>query len=61
MCPICHSSTSIQSGFRAIWPADRLDVVRYLALLALAVVFLTGLVWWVVFIGNTVVRLIKRR
>jgi hypothetical protein len=38
-----------------------LDVVRYLALLVLAVVFLTGLVWWVVFIGNTVVRLIKRR
>jgi hypothetical protein len=61
VCPICHSTTSIQTGFRAIWRADRLDVVRYLALLVLAVVFLTGLVWWVVFIGNTVVRLIKRR
>jgi hypothetical protein len=35
--------------------------VRYLALLVLAVVFLTGLVWWVVFIGNTVLHLIKRR
>jgi hypothetical protein len=38
-----------------------LSLVRYLALLVLAVVFLTGLVWWVFFIGNTVVRLIRRR
>jgi hypothetical protein len=38
-----------------------LNVVRYLALLVLAVVFLTGLVWWVFFIGNTVLHLIRRR
>jgi hypothetical protein len=35
--------------------------VRYLALLVLAVVFLTGLVWWVFFIGNAVVQLFRRR
>ena len=35
--------------------------MRYLALLVLAVVFLTGLVWWVFFIGNTVVQLFRRR
>ena len=35
--------------------------MRYLALLVLAVVFLTGLVWWVVFIGNSVVQLFRRR
>lgn len=40
---------------------DRLSIVRYLALLILAVVFLTGLVWWVVFLGNTVLHLIRRR
>jgi hypothetical protein len=38
-----------------------LSIVRYLALLVLAVVFLTGLVWWVFFIGNTVLHLIRRR
>jgi hypothetical protein len=38
-----------------------LNIVRYLALLVLAVVFLTGLVWWVFFIGNTVLHLIRRR
>jgi hypothetical protein len=38
-----------------------LEVVRYLALLVLAVVFLTGLVWWLFFIGNAVVHLIRRR
>jgi hypothetical protein len=35
--------------------------VRYLALLVLAVVFLTGLVWWGLFIGNAVVRVFRRR
>jgi hypothetical protein len=40
--------------------ADRLGNVRYLALLVLAVVFLTGLVWWVVFIGNAVARVFRR-
>jgi hypothetical protein len=35
--------------------------VRYLALIVLAAVFLTGLVWWVFFIGNAVVHLIRRR
>jgi hypothetical protein len=38
-----------------------LGVVRYLALLVLAIVFLTGLVWWAVFIGNAVVKLVRRR
>jgi hypothetical protein len=37
------------------------DGVRYLALLVLAAVFLTGLVWWVLFIGNAFMRLIRRR
>jgi hypothetical protein len=35
--------------------------VRYLALVVLAAVFLTGIVWWVVFLGNAVVGLIRRR
>jgi hypothetical protein len=35
--------------------------VRYLALLVLAAVFLTGLVWWALFIGNAVVRVIRRK
>jgi hypothetical protein len=35
--------------------------VRYLALLVLAIVFLTGVVWWVVFIGNAVLHLFRRR
>jgi hypothetical protein len=34
--------------------------VRYLALLVLAIVFLTGLVWWVFFLGNSAVRLFRR-
>jgi hypothetical protein len=34
--------------------------VRYLALALLAAVFLTGLVWWVLFIGNAVVRVFRR-
>jgi hypothetical protein len=34
--------------------------VRYLALLVLAIVFLTGLVWWAFFLGNAVVRLVRR-
>jgi hypothetical protein len=38
-----------------------LNVVRYLALLVLAIVFLTGLVWWVFFIGNSVVHLFRRK
>jgi hypothetical protein len=35
--------------------------VRYLALVLLAIVFLTGVVWWLVFIGNTIVTVIRRR
>jgi hypothetical protein len=35
--------------------------VRYIALVVLAAVFLTGVVWWVVFLGNAVVSLICRR
>jgi hypothetical protein len=35
--------------------------VRYLALVLIAVVFLTGLVWWALFIGNAVVSLFRRR
>jgi len=35
--------------------------VRYLALVLIAVVFLTGLVWWVLFLGNAVVSLFRRK
>jgi hypothetical protein len=35
--------------------------VRYLALLVLAVVFLTGLVWWALFIGNAVASAFRRK
>lgn len=35
--------------------------VRYLALFLLAALFLTGLVWWLVFIGNAVVHVFRRR
>jgi hypothetical protein len=35
--------------------------VRYLALLVLAVVFLTGLVWWVLFVSNAVISVIRRK
>lgn len=35
--------------------------MRYLALLVLAVVFLTGLVWWVLFIGNAMMSLVRRK
>ena len=35
--------------------------MRYLALLVLAAVFLTGLVWWVLFLGNAASSLFRRR
>jgi hypothetical protein len=35
--------------------------VRYLALLVLAVVFLTGLVWWMLFVSNAVISVIRRK
>jgi hypothetical protein len=35
--------------------------VRYLALLLLGLIFLTGVVWWLVFFGNAVLHLIRRR
>jgi hypothetical protein len=35
--------------------------VRILLLLIVAVIFLTGLVWWVVFIGNGVAGAIRKR
>jgi hypothetical protein len=38
-----------------------LGAVRYLALLVLAIVFLTGLVWWVYFLGGAVVRVFRRK
>lgn len=34
--------------------------MRYLALLVIGVVFLTGVVWWVVFFGNAMLRLFRR-
>jgi hypothetical protein len=40
---------------------DKLDVVRYIALLVLAIIFLTGVVWWVLFIVNAILRLFRRR
>lgn len=35
--------------------------MRYLALLVLAVVFLTGLAWWVLFVSNAVLSVIRRK
>ena len=35
--------------------------MRYIALLVLAVVFLTGLVWWALFLGNAVLGVLRRR
>jgi len=35
--------------------------MRYLALLVLGVVFLTGLVWWVLFIGNAVTSAFRKK
>jgi hypothetical protein len=35
--------------------------VRYVALLVLGVVFLTGLVWWLLFIGNAVGSAFRRK
>jgi hypothetical protein len=35
--------------------------VRYLALLVIAAIFLTGVVWWLVFFGNAVVHLFRRK
>lgn len=35
--------------------------MRYVALLVLAVVFLTGLVWWGLFLGNAVLGMFRRR
>ena len=34
--------------------------MRYLALLVLGRVFLTGLVWWALFLGNAVLGLFRR-
>jgi hypothetical protein len=38
-----------------------LTVVRLLLLLIVGAVFLTGLVWWVVFIGNAVTGSMRKR
>lgn len=35
--------------------------MRYVALLVLGIVFLTGLVWWVLFIANAVVGVFRRK
>lgn len=35
--------------------------MRYVALLVLGVVFLTGVVWWVLFVGNAVAGLFRRK
>jgi hypothetical protein len=35
--------------------------VRVLLLLIVAAIFLTGLVWWVVFLGNAVLAAVRKR
>jgi len=35
--------------------------VRYLLLALVAVIFLTGLVWWALFIGNSVRGALRKR
>jgi hypothetical protein len=35
--------------------------VRILLLIIVAVVFLTGIVWWVTFVGNAVVSTLRKR
>jgi hypothetical protein len=35
--------------------------VRVLLLLIVAAIFLTGLVWWVVFIGNAILGTLRKR
>jgi hypothetical protein len=35
--------------------------VRYILLALLAVIFLTGLVWWAVFLGNAVRGSLRKR
>lgn len=34
--------------------------MRYIALFVIAAVFLTGLAWWALFLGNAVVSLFRR-
>ena len=35
--------------------------MRILLLLIVGLIFLTGLVWWVLFIGNAVTRTLRKR
>lgn len=35
--------------------------MRYVALIVIAAVFLTGVVWWLLFLGNAVVGLVRRK
>ena len=35
--------------------------MRILLVLIVGIVFLTGLVWWVVFIGNTIAAAVRKR
>ena len=35
--------------------------MRMVLLIVVAAVFLTGLVWWVTFIGNTVLHTLRKR
>lgn len=35
--------------------------MRMLLLVLIALIFLTGLVWWVVFIGNAVMSAVRKR
>lgn len=35
--------------------------MSYVLLVILAVLFLTGLVWWVLFLGNAAMRVFRRR
>jgi hypothetical protein len=35
--------------------------VRYVALVLLGLIFLTGIVWWVLFIGNALVSVLRRK
>lgn len=35
--------------------------MRYVALVLLGLIFLTGIVWWVLFIGNALVSVLRRK
>ena len=41
--------------------AGSVNVVRILLLIIVAVIFLTGIVWWVTFFGNAVMNTLRKR